>query len=74
MEALQWLQKWYLEECNGDWELEFGIRITTLDNPGWCSSICLEEIILEDKVFQSMDCHARNTVDPMQVETCTTTG
>jgi len=31
---LQFLQEWYLEQCNGDWEHEFGIKIETLDNPG----------------------------------------
>ena len=28
-------QKWYLTNCNGDWEHSFGISISTLDNPGW---------------------------------------
>jgi hypothetical protein len=28
------LQTWYTEECNGDWEHQFGVDIGTLDNPG----------------------------------------
>jgi len=25
------LQDWYLAQCNGDWEHEFGIKIDTLE-------------------------------------------
>ena len=32
---LLWLQSWYLSYCDGDWEHEDGVKITTLDNPGW---------------------------------------
>ena len=33
--VFQRLQKWYKSQCNGDWEHSFGIKIETLDNPGW---------------------------------------
>ncbi len=33
--SFEFFQRWYAEQCNGDWEHEFGVRITTLDNPGW---------------------------------------
>jgi hypothetical protein len=33
--SLGWLQNWYKLNCNGDWEHEYGIEITTIDNPGW---------------------------------------
>ena len=26
---------WYLRQCDGEWEHGFGIRLETLDNPGW---------------------------------------
>lgn len=26
---------WYAKNCNGDWEHSFGLKIDTLDNPGW---------------------------------------
>lgn len=29
------LQSWYEKHCNGDWEHSYGVRIETLDNPGW---------------------------------------
>jgi hypothetical protein len=32
---IKWIQQWYVSQCDGDWEHECGIKITTLDNPGW---------------------------------------
>ncbi|MEQ5045296.1 Imm53 family immunity protein [Providencia manganoxydans] len=29
------LQNWYKSKCNGLWEHEYGLDISTLDNPGW---------------------------------------
>jgi hypothetical protein len=34
-DTLAWLQEWYRSKCDGEWEHEKGIRIDTLDNPGW---------------------------------------
>jgi hypothetical protein len=31
----EWLQKWYQLQCDGDWEHGYGIKIETVDNPGW---------------------------------------
>ncbi len=33
--ALSRLQRWYSAQCDGDWEHGLGVRIETLDNPGW---------------------------------------
>ena len=33
--ALTWVQAWYATQCNGEWEESYGIKIETLDNPGW---------------------------------------
>lgn len=44
---LKWLTEWYQSECNGDWEHSYGIRIKTLDNPGWSIEIDLNETIME---------------------------
>lgn len=38
---LDFLQKWYAAQCDGDWEHEFGVAIKTLDNPGWHVRISL---------------------------------
>ncbi|MBX3110363.1 MAG: immunity 53 family protein, partial [Fimbriimonadaceae bacterium] len=35
------LQDWYLGECDGDWEHSYGVKIDTLDNPGWIVTIDL---------------------------------
>jgi len=48
------LQRWYLEQCNGDWEHEFGIKIDTLDNPGWSLQIDLTNTTLEEKAFSKL--------------------
>jgi hypothetical protein len=37
---LQWLQRFYQEQANGDWEHTYGIKIETVDNPGWW--ICID--------------------------------
>jgi hypothetical protein len=29
------LENWYAGQCNGEWEHGYGVRIDTLDNPGW---------------------------------------
>lgn len=34
-EEIQWLSEWFSSQCDGDWEHEFGVRLETLDNPGW---------------------------------------
>jgi hypothetical protein len=50
------LQRWYANECNGDWEHSFGITIETLDNPGWLVKIDLMETEWEGiKVERSRD-------------------
>lgn len=55
--ALIWLQQWQYSHCNGDWEHDIGIRIETLDNPGWSVSVNLEGTELEARGF-----------DPISVE------
>jgi hypothetical protein len=35
MSVLRELTAWYAAQCDGDWEHERGVKIETLDNPGW---------------------------------------
>ena len=49
--ALLILQNWFANNCNGDWEHEYGVKIETIDNPGWCVKIELAGTPLEDFVF-----------------------
>ena len=43
MNLLQWLEKWYSQNCDGQWEHLYGIKIETMDNPGWHVTIDLNE-------------------------------
>ncbi|MCW8100445.1 immunity 53 family protein [Streptomyces tauricus] len=52
---LDWLQNWYAQQCDGDWEHEWGVEIATLDNPGWSVSIDLEGTGLEGRDFPRRD-------------------
>ncbi len=47
----EWLQKWYQSQCDGDWEHEYGIKIETVDNPGWYVVINLTGTVCEGKLF-----------------------
>lgn len=51
MDIIVWIQNWYKNNCDGDWEHMYGIEIDTLDNPGWKVSIDLLDTPLETKVF-----------------------
>jgi len=53
-DVLQRLQHWYAGNCDGDWEHGFGIRIETLDNPGWSVTINLEGTELEGRPFDAV--------------------
>jgi hypothetical protein len=35
MEILDWIQNWFQENCDGEWEQGSVIQITTLEDPGW---------------------------------------
>jgi hypothetical protein len=55
LNIIEWLEDWYLSQCNGDWEHSYyGLKISTLDNPGWSVKINLQETILENKSFESL--------------------
>ena len=53
LDALSWLQEWYLQHCNGVWEHSCGVTIQSLDNPGWRIVIDLKETELAGKDFES---------------------
>jgi Immunity protein 53 len=42
------LINWYANQCNGDWEHSYGIKLDTLDNPGWLLTIDLSETEFEN--------------------------
>lgn len=55
MTALTRLQKWYQARCDGTWEQAHGIRIQTLDNPGWLVDIELGGTPVESTPFERID-------------------
>ena len=45
------LERWYVSQCNGEWEHGYGVRISTLDNPGWAVRIGLHDTKKQDASF-----------------------
>lgn len=70
MNTLQDLQQWYRSHCDGDWEHGYGVKIDTLDNPGWSVTIELTDTELVDRPFTEVQrlehetdwirCHVRD--------------
>ncbi len=52
---LTWLQEWYRAHANGDWEHQHGIKIGTVDNPGWRVDVDLAETPLSAKPFSRLE-------------------
>jgi hypothetical protein len=55
MEPLENIQEWYAACCDGEWEHTYGVRIETLDNPGWAVDIDLTDTPLAGKPFESVN-------------------
>ena len=53
--AINKLQDWYSERCDGNWEHAHGISIETLDNPGWCVRIDLKDTEWADVLFEEIN-------------------
>ncbi|MBD2863997.1 immunity 53 family protein [Paenibacillus sp. IB182363] len=54
MDNIKWLQEWYFSQCDGDWEHIQGVKITTIDNPGWYVELNVTETNLDRKVFENI--------------------
>ena len=42
-ELLNAIENWFSAQCDDDWEHSWGLRIETIDNPGWRVEIVLVE-------------------------------
>lgn len=62
----QRLSEWFASLCDGEWEYSSGIKIQTLDNPGWMATISLEDC----PWYFVDDCHDRNADDGFDWEIC----
>jgi hypothetical protein len=54
-DVLSQLQQWYARQCDGDWEHQFGVKVDTLDNPGWRVTIDLASTDLEGRSFEPLE-------------------
>ena len=51
---LEWLEEWYRRQCDGTWEHSYGVRLDTLDNPGWQLTIDLTGTSAENSKPQNI--------------------
>ncbi len=51
---LIWLLNWFYQQCNEDWEHSHGVRIGTLDNPGWYLTVNIKDTECESKDFKDI--------------------
>lgn len=50
---LTFLETWYAQQCDTDWEHQFGVKIETLDNPGWSIEIDIDETSWAGRLAES---------------------
>lgn len=55
MDILTWVQQWYACHCDGEWEKEHGIGISTLENPGWMVDINLTDTEMAEMAFEKLE-------------------
>lgn len=48
------LERWYSRQCNGEWEHSYGVKINTLDNPGWRVEIDLRDTRKQGATLQTV--------------------
>lgn len=53
-DVLTRLEEWFLQQCNDDWEHQYVIKVTTLDNPGWCLEVDLRGTPQSTKAYESI--------------------
>lgn len=55
MNILSWLEEWYSSNCDRNWECFYGVKIETLDNPGWSVKIDLTDTPCENRAFEEYE-------------------
>ena len=55
LKELKELQAWFAAQCNGSWEHEYGVKIETLDNPGWSFEAELHGTRLQGRKFDEVN-------------------
>lgn len=51
MSVLDRLQHWYAAQCDGAWEHQHGVSVTSCDNPGWWVKVALAGTPLHGVAF-----------------------
>jgi hypothetical protein len=52
---LERMAAWFLKRCDGDWEHGPGVRIATLDNPGWSLHVNMTDTPMERACMSTTD-------------------
>ncbi|MEO6387022.1 MAG: immunity 53 family protein, partial [Croceibacterium sp.] len=65
--SFDWLAEWYNSQCDGLWEHSFGVRIDTIDNPGWSLTVDLNGTDLEGRCLSRV---AVNYGDELEWRIC----
>ena len=52
---LEWLDDWYQSQCDGSWEHSRGMRLESLDAPGWRLTIDLAGTTAANATPQSLN-------------------
>ncbi|QKK15044.1 immunity 53 family protein [Rhizobium indicum] len=54
MDTVSRLCAWFERQCVGEWHEDRGVKIDTIDNPGWSMKVDLTGTALQDKDFQEI--------------------
>lgn len=54
MNTISKLCEWFERQCVDDWHESYGVKIDTLDNPGWLLKIDLKGTSLQHNVFKEI--------------------
>jgi hypothetical protein len=52
MDTISRLCAWFARQCVNEWHEDRGVKIDTLDNPGWSIKIDLVGTSLQEKAFE----------------------
>lgn len=63
MDVLQWFERWYEAQCDGDWEHGFGPEISTIDNPGWSLKVDLAGTDCDGRVLDRLSHNYEHNTD-----------
>ncbi|MFA7435684.1 MAG: Imm53 family immunity protein [Bacilli bacterium] len=49
------MNKWFKIHCDGDWKHDDGVKLETMDNPGWILRVFIWNTNLENIEFKTID-------------------